>query len=167
MLQETPFKKITSAFVASKCTSTLFLFLFHFCSPVRKTITSVALVFIFCCPYEITTENDDDYNIHYHLMFFLWNQGRRQQWTHLVLVFWLFFLHCKRQWQASPFIVTFYNSRKKKKKIKTHKKTMSLLACHRPLQPKKKNLDVGFSWVVGDDNEPPDLSCLLVFYPHL
>jgi hypothetical protein len=56
---------------------------------------------------------------------------------------------------------------KKKKNIKTHKRTMSLLACHRPLQPKKKNLDVGFSWVVGDDNEPPDLSCLLVFYPHL
>jgi len=56
---------------------------------------------------------------------------------------------------------------KKKKNIKTHKRTMSLLACHRPLQPKKKNLDVGFSWVVGDDNEPLDLSCLLVFYPHL
>jgi hypothetical protein len=34
-------------------------------------------------------------------------------------------------------------------------------AHHHPLQPKKKTLDVGFSWVVGDDDEPPDPSSSL------
>jgi hypothetical protein len=50
---------------------------------------SVALVFIFYCPYEITIEDDDECKAH----------------------------HC-------------------------------------PLQLKKKNLDVDFSWVAGDDDEP-------------
>jgi hypothetical protein len=52
---------------------------------------------------------------------------------------------------------------KEKKNIKTQKKT-SLSARHRPLQPKKKHLDAGFSWVVGDNNEPQDLPSSLSFF---
>jgi hypothetical protein len=43
----------------------------------------------------------------------------------------------------------------KKKKNTKNKKTMTSLPL---LQPKKKNLDVGFSWVAGDDNKHPGLS---------
>jgi hypothetical protein len=53
---------------------------------------------------------------------------------------------------------------KEKKNIKTQKKTTSLSARHRPLQPKKKHLDAGFSWVVGDNNEPQDLPSSLSFF---
>jgi hypothetical protein len=107
---------ITNASVASKCTSTFFvsLFLFHSCSLANKMIMIVTLVFIFCCPYEIMVEDDDECNIRCHLLLFLWNQGKRQQQTCLIVVFFLFFLHCKRQWRASPLIIIFYNLRKKK-----------------------------------------------------
>jgi hypothetical protein len=36
------------------------LLIFHFCSFAKKTITNVALVFIFCYPYKITTKDDDE-----------------------------------------------------------------------------------------------------------
>jgi hypothetical protein len=41
---------------------------------------------------------------------------------------------------------------------------MSLLARHHPLQPKKKHLDVGFSWVEGDDDEPSSSSSSFSFF---
>jgi hypothetical protein len=44
---------------------------------------------------------------------------------------------------------------------------MSLWARHCPLQPKKKNLDVGFSWLVGDKDEPPNLSSSFRFFSSL
>jgi len=47
------------------------------------------------------------------------------------------------------------------------KKHKNLLAHYHPLQPKKKTLDVGFSWVAGDNNKPPDLSLSFSFFPHL
>ncbi len=95
---ETLFQKITTAFVASKWTSTFFFlcFFFHSCSLVKKIITNIALVFIFYCPCKITTEDDDKCN-----------------------------------------------------------------ARHRLLQPKKKNLDVGFFGVARDDDEPPNSSSSL------
>jgi hypothetical protein len=34
-------------------------------------------------------------------------------------------------------------------------------AHHRPLQPKKKNLDVGFSWVAQNEDKPLDWSSSL------
>ncbi len=112
--------------MVSKCTSSLFsLFfvfffwsLFHSCPLLEKTIMNVALIFNFCCFYEIQAEDAYKYNICCHLLLFLWNQGRRQRRMRLVLVFYFFFLHCKKQWQASPFGVIFYNSRKKHKKHK-------------------------------------------------
>ncbi len=55
--------------------------------------------------------------------------------------------------------------KKTKKNTKTEKKMTSFLARHCPLQPKKKNLDVGFSWVVGDDDKPHH--CLLAFFSSL
>jgi hypothetical protein len=108
------FQKIPSASMASKCTSTFFfsLLIFHFFSLAKKTIASVTFIFILCCPYEITTQDDNECNVCYCLLFFLWNRGKRQQPTHFILVF--FFLHCKRQWWASPLIIIFYNSREKK-----------------------------------------------------
>jgi hypothetical protein len=58
----------------------------------------------------------------------------------------------------------------------------SVLTHHYPLQPKKKNLDVGFSWVeetmmsllflsffsslVEDANKPKGSSLFLTFFPH-
>jgi hypothetical protein len=58
---------------------------------------------------------------------------------------------------------------KKKNKIitKTQIRTTSRKACHRPLQPKKKNLDVGFSCVARDDDEPFDLSLSFSFFSSL
>jgi hypothetical protein len=41
---------------------------------------------------------------------------------------------------------------------------MNLLAHYHPLQPKKKNLDVGFSWVTWDNNKPPDSSLSFSFF---
>jgi hypothetical protein len=43
----------------------------------------------------------------------------------------------------------------------------SLLVHHHPLQPKKKNLDVGFSWVAGDNSEPLGSSSSLSFFSSL
>jgi hypothetical protein len=40
----------------------------------------------------------------------------------------------------------------KKKNSETQKRTMSFPSHHCPLQPKKNNLDVGFSWVARDDD---------------
>jgi len=54
-----------------------------------------------------------------------------------------------------------------KKNTKTQKRMISLPTCHHPLQLKKKNLDVGFSWVVGDDDEPLTCHRFLAFFPHL
>ncbi len=55
-------------------------------------------------------------------------------------------------------------TKNKKQNKKTQKKTTSLLACHHLLQPKKKNLDVGISWVTEDDNKPRSLSPSLLFF---
>jgi hypothetical protein len=44
---------------------------------------------------------------------------------------------------------------------------MSLPTHHHLLQPKKKNLDVGFSWVVGDKEESRGSLSFLGFFPHL
>lgn len=49
------------------------------------------------------------------------------------------------------------------KHIEAHKRTTSLPARHCPLQPKKKNLDISFSWVARDDEEPLDSSSSLSF----
>jgi hypothetical protein len=35
---------------------------------------------------------------------------------------------------------------------------------HHPLQLKKKNLDIGFSWVVGDNDKPSNSSSSLSFF---
>ncbi len=40
--------------------------------PCKEDNYEVALVFIFYCPYEITTKDDDDYNVHCHLLFFFY-----------------------------------------------------------------------------------------------
>ncbi len=157
--------KITCAFVASKCTLAFFfsLFLFHSCPLAKKTIMNVALVFIFYCFYEIRAKYDDECNVLCHFLLFLRNHGRRQQWTCPVLVFYFFLsLHCRKQWWASPFIVVFYNSKKKKKKNPTKDdKPSSLLSS---FVTQEKNLDVGFSWVVGDNNGPPGLSSCFNYF---
>ncbi len=88
-------------------------------------IMNVAFIFIFCCPYEITIEDENECNVHYHLLQF------------------------------------------QKKNIETQKRMKSLPTCHSPLQPKKKNLAVGFSWVARDDKEPPSLSLSLSFFSSL
>jgi LAS superfamily LD-carboxypeptidase LdcB len=54
--------------------------------------------------------------------------------------------------------------KKKKTKTKTHKRMTSLPVHQHPLQPKKKNLDVGLSWVARDDNKPPSSSLSLIFF---
>jgi hypothetical protein len=51
----------------------------------------------------------------------------------------------------------------KKKNTKTHKRMTNILVRYHPLQPKEKNLDVGFSWVAGDDDEPSNSSLSLCF----
>ncbi len=120
VLQKTFPQKITSAFVASKCTSTLFFSLsfFHFCSLAKKMIMNVALIFIFCCPYEITAKNDNECSVCCHLLLFLWNQGKRQQRTCLVLFFFFFFLHYRNN-DEPPHSSPCSAIQGKKKNIKT------------------------------------------------
>jgi hypothetical protein len=68
-------QRITSASVASKCTSTFFLSLsfFHSCPLVKKMIMNVALVFIFCSSYDIRAKDDNECNVRCHLLLFLQN----------------------------------------------------------------------------------------------
>ncbi len=126
-------------------------------------ITNVAFVFIFCCPYEIMVGDDDKCNVHCCLLLFLWNQGKTQQRTHLILVF-FFFFPCIAKNNDEPPHSSSSSTIQEKKNIETQKRTASLPTHHHPLQPKKKNLDVGFSWVARDDNEPPNSSLSLSFF---
>ncbi len=116
--QKMLFQKITYASMASKYISLFFFFVY----------------FSLLSPFK---EDDYECYIHFHFLLFLWNYDKRwwQMWHSLssfpllmkpgqkttmnVLhpcVF--FFLHCRKQWQASPLIIVFYNSKKKHKNPK-------------------------------------------------
>jgi hypothetical protein len=143
-------------------------------------------LFIFFVYFSLLSPcKEDDYKCctHFHLLMFLWDYSKRWQWIqHSLLSSTLlmklgqktttntpcpclfFFLALQKKWRTSPLVVIFYNSRFfLKKHIEAHKRTTSLVVHHCPLQPKKKNLDVGFSWVAGDNNEPPNSSSFLNF----
>ncbi len=83
------------------------LFLFHSCSLAKKTIMSVALVFIFYDPYEIMTKDDNECNVHYHLLLFLWNEGRRKQQMCFILVFFSFFSCIAKDNDEPPHSLSF------------------------------------------------------------
>ncbi len=121
------------------------LFLFHSCPLLEKMIINVAFVFNFYCSYKIRAEDVNECNIHCHLLLFLWNKGIRQRWTCLILVFCFFFLALQKTMTTLSIRCPFLQLKKKLNEHRKWKKMMSFPAHYHPLQPKKKNLDVGFS----------------------
>jgi len=72
MLQKTMLQKVPYAFVASKCTSTFFFFIsFKSLSPYKEDNYECYIEFIFCYSYETKAKDDDECNVHCHLLVFL------------------------------------------------------------------------------------------------
>ncbi len=107
----------------------------------QKLTMNVTFIVVFCFSHETRVED----NIEHASSFF-------------------FSLTLQKTMTSHPTHRCFLQFKERKNRQKTHKRSMSLLVRHRPLQPKKKNLDVSFSWVARDNDEPSGSSSSLSFF---
>jgi len=109
----------------------------------QEMMTNATFIVVFCFSYETKAKHNNE---------------------HTSSLFFFFSFPCIAKNNDESPHSSSSSTIQEKKNIETQKRTASLPTHHHPLQPKKKNLDVGFSWVARDDDEPPNSSLSLSFF---